>query len=430
MNYMIKSETLTGIADAIREKKGTSNPVAVNDFASEILSIQGGGAKLNIAYGDTPPEDTSKLWVKTAEAEAVKIKMNVDSVIGKVTAGIAQTTFAPDGVDGMASAVVGTKIYLFGGWCGGANNLDTINVFDTETNSFTTLETKLTKRDHCIAAASVGDRIYLFGGRRDETSDKIIVFDTTNNKLTTLAKTLPEYTDSIAAASVGTKIYLFGGSAVNKSLTATYNLDTIRVFDTTTNELTTLEEKLPRATYGMGISVVGEKIYLVDGKNTQIMVFDTKTNSLTILETTLEKSELCISSIGTKVYMFGGSSGGRRNTIDVFDTKTNSLTTLEEAFLPEIASVGNAVTVGEKIYLFGGTTGSGNTLKLNSVNVFELFFGLATNNMIIESRNTQNVVEIIPNVQIGVNGVYLGNADGHGEKVAAALYKYGEWKEI
>lgn len=33
----------------------------------------GGGGELNIAYGDTAPEDTSKLWVKTTEPESVEI---------------------------------------------------------------------------------------------------------------------------------------------------------------------------------------------------------------------------------------------------------------------------------------------------------------------------------------------------------------------
>lgn len=34
---------LTGIADAIREKKGTSDPINAQDFASEIASISTGG---------------------------------------------------------------------------------------------------------------------------------------------------------------------------------------------------------------------------------------------------------------------------------------------------------------------------------------------------------------------------------------------------
>ena len=38
---------LTGIADAIREKKGTSDPINAQDFASEIASISTGGGAEN-----------------------------------------------------------------------------------------------------------------------------------------------------------------------------------------------------------------------------------------------------------------------------------------------------------------------------------------------------------------------------------------------
>ena len=37
--YSIQSSTLQDIADAIREKKESEDPIAVSDFADEILSI-------------------------------------------------------------------------------------------------------------------------------------------------------------------------------------------------------------------------------------------------------------------------------------------------------------------------------------------------------------------------------------------------------
>ena len=40
--YLIDSETLTDIADAIREQTGDSNPVAVSSMATQISSISGG----------------------------------------------------------------------------------------------------------------------------------------------------------------------------------------------------------------------------------------------------------------------------------------------------------------------------------------------------------------------------------------------------
>lgn len=45
--YSIEDTTLTGIGDAIRTKEGTSNPIAVTDFATKILSLSTGGAGLD-----------------------------------------------------------------------------------------------------------------------------------------------------------------------------------------------------------------------------------------------------------------------------------------------------------------------------------------------------------------------------------------------
>ena len=68
------TDFLTGVADAIRAKKGTTALINPQNFESEIASISGGGGgELNIAYGDTAPEDTSKLWVKTTEPDIVEI---------------------------------------------------------------------------------------------------------------------------------------------------------------------------------------------------------------------------------------------------------------------------------------------------------------------------------------------------------------------
>ena len=43
--YLIQSETLTGIADAIRGKTGGSSPISVSNMASEISGIASGGLK-------------------------------------------------------------------------------------------------------------------------------------------------------------------------------------------------------------------------------------------------------------------------------------------------------------------------------------------------------------------------------------------------
>ena len=45
--YLIQGETLTGIADAIREKTGGTDPVAVSDMAGKIAGIEAGGGDID-----------------------------------------------------------------------------------------------------------------------------------------------------------------------------------------------------------------------------------------------------------------------------------------------------------------------------------------------------------------------------------------------
>lgn len=52
MDYLIKEETLTDIADAIRGQTGDVNPIAVSDFASEISSIVGGGSHVELTQAE------------------------------------------------------------------------------------------------------------------------------------------------------------------------------------------------------------------------------------------------------------------------------------------------------------------------------------------------------------------------------------------
>ena len=92
-----------------------------------ILGVAGtfkGGAELNIAYGNTAPEDTSKLWVKTSEPSNVLVSASQFGN-GSLETGISSL---PTGATGIASGVVGTKIYLFGGDSSGGR-LNTINCY-------------------------------------------------------------------------------------------------------------------------------------------------------------------------------------------------------------------------------------------------------------------------------------------------------------
>ena len=221
----------------------------------------------------------------------------------------------------------------------------------------------------------------MFGGYSGSALNTINVFDTESNTITTLSATLPTVAWYIASAVIGKKVYLFGGRGSSSSVV----LNTINVFDTESNTITTLSATLPKAAYSIASAVVG-----------------------------------------TKVYLFGGQDGNYSlNTINVFDTESNTITTLS-ATLPTAAWDITSAVVGTKVYLFGGRVSG----ALNTINVFVAALALAANNMLIEASTTNNIFNLLPTVELGVNAVYLGNADGVAETVAAALYVDGAWAEI
>lgn len=57
---------LTDVADAIREKKGTTDAINPQDFSSEISSLEvGGGGGIHI--GSTEPSDDDSIWIDITE---------------------------------------------------------------------------------------------------------------------------------------------------------------------------------------------------------------------------------------------------------------------------------------------------------------------------------------------------------------------------
>ena len=350
-------------------------------------TLESGGASLNIAYGGTAPSDTSKLWITGSEPENLLLiggtpEPILEDKISTLPALSVTLPTLPTAASAMGTAAVGTKIYLFGG-NSDTGRLNTIQVFDTINSTISTLSTTLPDATEKIEAVAVGTKIYLFGGYSLMTGslDTIQVFDTTNNTISTLSTKLPHTEDGIGIAAVGTKIYLFGGHYWNSSNSSVY-LDTIQVFDTTNNTISTLSTKLPTPTTNMGAAAAGTKIYLFGGENwsgskhyrfNTIRVFDTTNNTISTLSTTLPEktSSMGIAAVGTRIYLFGGyyfnssNSTASLNTIQVFDTTNNTiLTPLATLSNTTTESVIHTATVGTNIYLFGVEKGSYDTIQL------------------------------------------------------------------
>ncbi len=412
------------IADAIRKKTDTEELMRPEDMPRAILDIVG-GTSLNIAYGETPPEDTSKLWIKANEPDKITFKKEVEGAesINLLDAHL------PSAYYGMGCASVGSKIYLFGGY-NNSGRYNAIRVLDTETETLTTLTTVLPTAREGIACARVGTKIYLFGGKTKHSTtgflSEICVFDTETETITTLSATLPNKCSEISCARVGTKIYLFGG----KNYSSAY--DDICVFDTETETITTLSVTLSNNYYGTGCASFGTKVYLLGGHSSNaIMVFDTETEAITKLSVTLPDN--CYSMgcviIGKKIYLLGGAS---LDTINVFDTETEIVETLNTT-LPQTCQYMGCGGIGNKIYLFGGVVGSYN-YYLNTITKFTLTSELQQGNIELQTSFLNNVFKLIntknAQVEIGIENVYIGNENNEAELCEAYLHNGSEWVQI
>lgn len=378
----------------------------VYDYANAIVNIE--GTKLNIDYSlETPPTDTSKLWVKSEKPTKVIFDSNVSGSNSIETLSTRLNT----GVKFSVCGVIGKKIYLFGG------NTNIIQVYDTTNNTVNTLSTTLPTKTSYSACGVKGTKCYLFGGYNgSDRIDRIDVFDTETETIETLSATTSQFYYGKSCAVVGNNIYILGGSSGGGSST-----NTIEIFDTLSNTIKTSTATLNTRVGFAGCGVVGTKIYLFGGtggnSNTNtIQVFDTETQTTKTLSTTLpaKVSSLVCGVIGTKCYLFGGAT----NQIMVFDTETQTITTLSTT-LPSPTSYTTCGVIGQNIYLLGGINFEYAIQKFSPL--FDLNNGIL---LIIPSTTDQLPIMKDENIELnlGVLGCYLGNVDNVGEQKQILQY--------
>ena len=384
------------------------------------LETGGGGTSVgfNIHYGDTAPEDTSMLWVKCDEPSGVIINPSIpnpDSIVEM------STFYINDWC--MASAVVGTDIYLFGG----EEYPRRIRKFDTITETITILNTEIGTSCYGMASAVVGTDIYLFGGlgSSNSYSNVIYKFDTITETITTLSTKIPYAAGYMASAVVGTDIYLFGGYNVGYS---TDYSTKICKFDTKTETITTLSTVLPYIVWDGGAEAIGTDIYIFFSN--AICKFDTLTQTIMQITSSLQNARYIgdsTVSIGTDIYIIGGNPN--YGYIQRFDTLTQSC--VYKNILPYKLQYMSAQVIGTTIYAFGGYESSGIQTSSHSYKYTDM--QLNNNELLIISNSSFNLCDILigdVRINTGISNVYRGNSYDIGKPIDAYLYKNGAWTLI
>lgn len=395
----------------------------------------GGDASLNIAYGDTAPTDTSKLWAKTSPPNKVYIGYEppLQEVATIATSDVEitelSTTLTQPRIY-MKAVAVGEKIYLFGGQS--TNNsesiLSSIECFDSKTEMCTTLPTTQETGIKEQEGVAVGEKIYLFGGSYhtfNSHSDGIVCFDTITRSISTVCALSDGARRGIAVAEVGGKIYLLGGGA-NKP---TFN--TIACYDPSENTYTKLSATLPEVIRSANAIAIGTKIYLFggnlsSGNTSNIYCYDTVAGEVTTLGINLPFTSSSMKAVMIEDYIFIVAEG-KMCSCDWESFEFSEPIGIPSRFYFDVATVKN------KIYRFGGM--SSNTVY-DTIQCIDsgLNVVLENGNIAIIQSEKGSVFPIIAtdtiHVQIGIKKVYKGNADNIGEKINVAIYKDGTWTNI
>ena len=407
----------------------------------------GGGAELNIAYGDTPPEDTSKLWTKTSKASRVIVSPDKVFTEGGQDESAELFTIKTGNYQGVWASV-GTDCYIFGYRTLGSSNASaTIYKFNTITRVYSTLSAKLPVALLWQSVAVYGKKVYLFGGRTADygtsgsVSSSIVEFDADTLEAKALDTTLPSAVGGSCCAVVGNKAYIFGGD-ITGSTTGKF-VDYAFVFDFETKDVRLSKNQLPKASSFMACGAIGDKIYLFGGLEgrREILRFDTIDETFTKLEASLpgDRHVMGSATINDEIFLFGGNDSTYTNvssfvnTVWRFNESNNKIT--ECLPVPvDYPNQMNVAAVGTKIYgrgSFGSTTSNAYFFEYAPMLGSQLLDHDTLQIYPAWERNEFNIIDSDNlKIPVGVDMVHRGNENGESIKVEALLYKNGAWTPI
>jgi N-acetylneuraminic acid mutarotase len=283
-----------------------------------------------------------------------------------------------------SATVVGKHIIFIGGQETDTKRFNEIVYFDSETKSFSQPTIKGDKVPNFSRHTStlVGSKIYVFGGFDGHgTNFDLSTFDPysrtwTNVPKSTIKGISPPSRTNHASAAVGKNMYIFGGNNNNEE--GKYQvLDDLSMFDTLT--MTWSRPKTtgtaPCARSGHTLTAIGKKLFLFGGgvwnerdgwvhKFNDLYILDTETLHWTKAECQgkIDSSTFPISfAIGRFLFVFGGGSKPLHsvtNDLYILDTATLTWSSPEcEGTKPQPRDMGTASAVGDTVYFLGGYAG-------------------------------------------------------------------------
>ena len=279
---------------------------------------------------------------------------------------------------GPSAVLLSGKIYYFGGGTSASSYVNTLSLFDPSLNSWRVLAPTGTAPSGRIRSmmAVVGSKIYLFGGLAIGTSFQgdLWVYDPSSagdgswTQITNATGTGPSARCWGTAATMGGKMYIFGGA--NWSGAGRFN--DLHAYDPVANSWQALSPAgtAPSARDDTTATILNGKMYIFGGENNftnygGLYVYDPSTgtdgtwSSLSPQGVTEGvRAGHAATVLDGKLIMTGGGASTAYTDTQMYDPGVggdgtwSTLTT--QCNLPPARGEFSAITVGEVIYTYGG----------------------------------------------------------------------------
>lgn len=438
---------LANVASAIKEKKGIDTPINAQNFTSEILSIQG-GASLNLAYGLTPPADTTKIWLQCVEPSGVEVQ----NYLGEVSVGEVAN------YGGISNPVDGHSVFYSCYYNIGYMDNNQIAIVGYNHIRIYDLMSKKYIADYIISVStSSGYTNVLFKNNVLYFGYGIYLysFDLSTQTLSKVVDTFWDY-------NYITYIFFSGVNTID-CLVNYNNTQSVRYrYNLITKECTTIIN-LGAKYFSYINGFDNNKIiinntfyhfyYYIDTSNSnakchfKFNLLTNKISDFTSLENfanaqgwTQYRRQSLVYDGERYVYLIGGTiiKSGETSTTTLNDIVRYDIVndTFERLGISLLGGKENhfSVLVDNRAYIFGGSTTRGT--RPNQIDYFDLKYDLPQNNVLITTNtiNTDNNLPLINTDKLKLNSniasAYKGNANNLAEKLNAYYWNGTKWVGI
>ena len=257
----------------------------------------------------------------------------------------------------MESVAVGEKIYVVGGLNNREQATDTVFIFDTMDNSWTSGTSMPISLHHAGAAYHDGN-LYVVGGYLDGwiPTDSLLIYDLENDSWSEVAS-MPTSRGALTTQFIDGKLYAIGG--FNGSVLAENEVyDPIKDSWESKSQMPTPREHLTSA-------VVDDILHVIGGRTGQnnlhaAETYDYKSDRWETIEPLpTARSGLTASVLGDAIFVFGGE--GHLGTFEENEVYIPGEGWLEQSPMPISRHGLASSTVGDSIYLIGGGIAPGSS---------------------------------------------------------------------